>query len=131
MWVPAGVIFIVFGLALFAAWLGEAERRVRFGATDAASRVLLIVLLAVRRSGASACTSAAIKEAETMTGGNVTRGMTAIGNYGCGACHDHPRIETANATVGPPLTQIAVRQYLGGHLTNTPTTWSSGSSIRS
>ena len=47
MWVPAGVIFIVFGLALLAAWLGEAERRVRFGATDAAARrLLLIVLLA-------------------------------------------------------------------------------------
>ena len=38
MWIPAGIIFIVLGLALFAAWMGEAERRVRFGATDAASR---------------------------------------------------------------------------------------------
>ncbi|HKI04354.1 MAG TPA: cytochrome c oxidase assembly protein [Thermoanaerobaculia bacterium] len=28
MWVPAGIVFIVLGLALFAAWLGEAERRV-------------------------------------------------------------------------------------------------------
>jgi putative membrane protein len=27
MWIPAGVIFIVAGLALFAAWLGESERR--------------------------------------------------------------------------------------------------------
>lgn len=27
MWIPAGVIFTVIGLALFAAWLGEAERR--------------------------------------------------------------------------------------------------------
>jgi putative membrane protein len=38
MWVPAGVIFIVLGLALFAAWMGEAERRVRLGATDTAAR---------------------------------------------------------------------------------------------
>ena len=30
MWVPAGVLFIVLGLGLFAAWLGEAERRVAF-----------------------------------------------------------------------------------------------------
>lgn len=29
MWVPAGVVFLVLGLALFAAWLGEAERRGR------------------------------------------------------------------------------------------------------
>ena len=28
MWVPFGTIFVVIGLALFAAWLGEAERRV-------------------------------------------------------------------------------------------------------
>jgi putative membrane protein len=29
MWVPAGVILLILGLALFTAWLGEAERRVR------------------------------------------------------------------------------------------------------
>ena len=31
MWVPSGVIFIVFGLAMLAAWLGESERRARLG----------------------------------------------------------------------------------------------------
>ena len=30
MWVPSAVIFVVLGLALFAAWLGEAERRVGY-----------------------------------------------------------------------------------------------------
>jgi len=29
MWVPAGVIFVVLGIALFVGWLAEAERRVR------------------------------------------------------------------------------------------------------
>jgi putative membrane protein len=33
MWVPSGVIFIVIGLALVAAWLGESERRVQLGST--------------------------------------------------------------------------------------------------
>ena len=33
MWVPSGVIFIVVGLALTAAWLGESERRVGLGST--------------------------------------------------------------------------------------------------
>ncbi len=28
MWIPFGVVFVLVGLALFAAWLGEAERRV-------------------------------------------------------------------------------------------------------
>jgi len=31
MWIPAGVILTVLGLALLAAWLGEAERRTRVG----------------------------------------------------------------------------------------------------
>jgi putative membrane protein len=35
MWVPSGVIFIVIGLALVAAWLGESERRVLLGSTSA------------------------------------------------------------------------------------------------
>lgn len=34
MWVPSGVIFIVIGIALFAAWLGEAERRARLGVVE-------------------------------------------------------------------------------------------------
>jgi putative membrane protein len=34
MWVPSGVIFIVIGLALLAAWLGESERRARLGAAQ-------------------------------------------------------------------------------------------------
>jgi cytochrome c oxidase assembly factor CtaG/cytochrome c2 len=119
MWIPAGVIFIVFGLALLAAWLGEAERRVRFGAADAASRTLLLVVLGCGLA-ASACESSAVREAEALTGGSITRGQTAIGKYGCAACHTIPGIPNATATVGPPLDRIAVRQYLGGHLTNTP-----------
>jgi putative membrane protein len=37
MWVPSGVIFIVLGLALFAAWLGESERRAALGTVHTAS----------------------------------------------------------------------------------------------
>jgi cytochrome c2 len=119
MWIPAGVVFIVLGLALFAAWMGEAERRVRFGATDVASRTLLLVFLLAAFS-AAACGSKVEKEAAAMTGGDVHRGKEAIAKYGCGACHTIPGIDNAAANVGPPLTKIAVRQYLGGHLVNTP-----------
>ncbi len=38
MWVPTGVIFIVLGLALFAAWLGESERRVAHTRSEALAR---------------------------------------------------------------------------------------------
>lgn len=34
MWIPAGVIFGVVGLALFAAWLSESERRVQLSQTE-------------------------------------------------------------------------------------------------
>jgi putative membrane protein len=120
MWIPAGVIFIVFGLALLAAWLGEAERRVRFGATDAASRLLPLLVLAFAVAASACASSSSVREAESVTGGSVARGKPAIGKYGCAACHTIPGVEGATATVGPPLTRVAVRQYLGGHLTNSP-----------
>jgi putative membrane protein len=43
MWVPAGLVLTTLGIALFAAWLGEAERRARTGtaAIDRAARVLV------------------------------------------------------------------------------------------
>jgi cytochrome c oxidase assembly factor CtaG len=31
MWVPSGLVFIIFGLALFAAWLGQSDKRVDLG----------------------------------------------------------------------------------------------------
>jgi putative membrane protein len=40
MWIPAGVLFIVLGLGLFAAWLGEAERRVAHTRSEALLRTL-------------------------------------------------------------------------------------------
>ena len=34
MWVPSSVVFIVIGLALFARWLSEADRRLKLGALE-------------------------------------------------------------------------------------------------
>jgi cytochrome c oxidase assembly factor CtaG/cytochrome c2 len=119
MWIPAGVVFIVLALALFAAWMGEAERRARLSAIDVASRSMLLLFAAAL--WISACGSRKIEqEAAAMTGGDVHRGTNAIAKYGCGSCHTIPGIDNAAATVGPPLTRIAVRHYLGGHLVNTP-----------
>jgi putative membrane protein len=62
MWVPSGVIFIVIGLALVAAWLGESERRVRLGSTAAVqpSRTASAARAASRRnrSAMGYCSSA-------------------------------------------------------------------------
>jgi cytochrome c len=82
-------------------------------------RLLLLVSLApVLYLGG--CSGSEIHEAESLTGGSVIRGTAAIDRYGCAACHTIPGIPGANATVGPPLTSVAVRQYLAGHVTNTP-----------
>jgi putative membrane protein len=35
MWVPSGVVFIIIGLALFAKWLSESDRRVKLGSLEA------------------------------------------------------------------------------------------------
>jgi putative membrane protein len=35
MWVPAGAVFLIVGLALFAAWIGESERRMQYTRTQA------------------------------------------------------------------------------------------------
>ena len=41
MWVPSGVVFIAFGLALFAAWLGESDKRVALGRLSPAVKMPL------------------------------------------------------------------------------------------
>jgi cytochrome c len=61
------------------------------------------------------------KEAMTLTGGDPDRGVSAIGRYGCGSCHDIPGIRTARGKVGPPLAGVASRAYLAGELSNSPT----------
>jgi cytochrome c2 len=58
--------------------------------------------------------------AAAMTGGEPSRGKIAISRYGCSACHTIPGVRDANALVGPPLSQIASRSYIGGVLPNTP-----------
>jgi cytochrome c2 len=58
--------------------------------------------------------------ARQITGGDPDKGRHAIVNYGCDTCHSIPGVMTATATVGPPLSQIALRSYLAGRIDNTP-----------
>jgi putative membrane protein len=111
MWVPAGLVYIATGLALFARWLRESEQMAR-----AAHIALLVAALML-----GACTSSsAIRSAESAIGGNPIDGAAAIGRYGCGSCHTIRGISGANALVGPPLTGFSSRSYVAGVLPNTP-----------
>jgi putative membrane protein len=112
MWVPAGLILTIVGIGLFAAWLGEAERRSR--------RLVSVLAAAALAAASSACGNNYERVAREMTGGEPTRGPDAIRKYGCDTCHVIPGVLTADATVGPPLTQIAQRAYLAGRIDNTP-----------
>jgi mono/diheme cytochrome c family protein len=50
--------------------------------------------------------------------GNPTAGRELIQTYGCSSCHTVPGL--GEATVGPPLTRFAERQYIAGSLVNVP-----------
>jgi cytochrome c len=52
--------------------------------------------------------------------GSPAAGRAAIGHYACGACHSIAGVRQADGQVGPPLTGVAGRRYLGGRLVNTP-----------
>ena len=72
----------------------------------------------------SACGSGpdkkAMEEAAALTRGDPHAGREQIRRYGCNACHTIPGIPEADSLVGPELTRIASRTYVGGVLTNTP-----------
>jgi putative membrane protein len=114
MWIPAGLVMTLLGLGLFAAWLGESERRARV------SRHVAPLLLVAVALGSVGCDRSADQIASQLTGGDPAKGKHAIVNYGCDTCHSIPGVLTATATVGPPLSQVALRSYLAGRIDNTP-----------
>ena len=56
----------------------------------------------------------------TLRAGDPSRGKDAMQQYACTTCHLIPGMVGANAHVGPPLTGIGDRKYLGGLLPNSP-----------
>jgi cytochrome c len=77
------------------------------------SSLLLVAML-------SACDRSADTVARQLTSGDPDKGKLAIVKYGCDTCHNIPGVLTATATVGPPLSQVALRSYLAGRIDNTP-----------
>jgi cytochrome c1 len=81
-------------------------------------------LLALAGGGAgaywSAQANAARAKAASLTGGDPARGPELMLRYGCGGCHTVAGVPGAAGQVGPPLTDVGGRVYVGGVLTNTP-----------
>jgi putative membrane protein len=139
MWVPAGAMYLLAGLGLFASWLRESEARKSQGEfhtgpqqpaevepmrdTQRMSRAvarLLIGGLMVILVGVSSCGQDVAREAAELTGGDPGRGLIAMRQYGCPSCHTIPGVPGAYGLVGPPLGGIASRMYIAGMLPNTP-----------
>jgi cytochrome c len=51
-------------------------------------------------------------------GGNPSRGVAALGRFGCGSCHTIPGVRGADGKVGPPLEDWSERGYIAGELPN-------------
>ena len=63
---------------------------------------------------------AACAEKPAALGGDPEQGKLLLRQYGCGTCHEIPKVATADGKVGPPLTRLAKRVYLAGSIPNTP-----------
>jgi putative membrane protein len=113
MWVPAGMVYVIGGLALLAICIRQSDARVPVRALAAAFAI-------IAAAGATWSCENARANAAAETGGNPQQGRFKIAYYGCGSCHEIPGVAGADGLVGPPLTRVARRVYLGGVITNTP-----------
>lgn len=69
---------------------------------------------------AGACIRGEEGPERSVAGGDPKRGEHLLRTFGCDGCHTIPGVPGADATVGPPLTDWAERQYIAGALRNTP-----------
>ena len=108
------VLFGVVG-GLFVAWLSGAGRgRLGTGLSrgrGSRSSLLLLLLSACSDSGNVVSRSDPDRHHEK-------RGAVLIVQYGCGSCHEIPRIRSAHGRVGPPLQRFGRRIYIAGMLRN-------------
>jgi cytochrome c len=63
---------------------------------------------------------AAKRDATAISGGDPDRGAVSLRRYGCGSCHTIPGISGAHGLVGPSLSKVGERLYIGGGLPNQP-----------
>jgi cytochrome c2 len=84
------------------------------------ARALRAAPLAIALTLAAAACDRADDHLPALAGGDADRGRTVIKKYGCNTCHTIAGVRGADGLVGPPLTGIAQRMYIGGVARNTP-----------
>src|SRR5205085_2630683 len=102
MWIPAGVVYIIAGLALLAGWLRESEARLlrheaavmRSLGTTPVKTVACIALICL----VAGCERQPDPSARAALG-DVQHGREKIAYYGCASCHTIPGIHGADALV--------------------------------
>jgi cytochrome c oxidase assembly factor CtaG/cytochrome c2 len=123
MWVPAGTVYLIAGLWMFAAWLRPARQIATAPKSVSYSTATVAGWMAVVAAGSlllSSCGAGAQKAAAEITGGSPRRGEAAIERYGCRTCHTIPGVPGADGEVGPNLAGIRSRAYVAGMLPNNP-----------
>ena len=131
MWIPSSVVYLVAVLFCFARWLETDDRAIRRQAIDRGvpsqepsyrcrprppNGLLAVVLLWL----VVGCGHGGRRSVQAVMGGDVGRGVQAIGTYGCGSCHVIPGADGATGTAGPPLQSFARRTLIAGDVANTP-----------
>jgi cytochrome c2 len=61
-----------------------------------------------------------VRIARAISGGNPDHAPELMRRYGCGGCHTIPSISGADGQVGPPLSDLIHRVYIGGVAINSP-----------
>lgn len=116
MWVPASLVYLATGLALFGAWLRNSAPAAPKSVLSHSALLSVIIGVITLWS----CQSSRDQKAAAITGGDPHAGKAAITRYGCGSCHTIPQVSGAHGQVGPALTGISARRYIADHLDNTP-----------
>jgi cytochrome c2 len=83
------------------------------------TRLAALLSAALLLGGAGGC-NRADTNLPGLAGGDAERGRVVIKKYGCNTCHTIAGVRGADGLVGPPLTGIADRMYIGGVARNTP-----------
>jgi cytochrome c2 len=85
-----------------------------------AAIVVVFVAAAVTSTMAWSSRQQNERVARAMTGGDPDHGPELMRRYGCSGCHTIPGLSGADGQVGPPLSGLRQRVYVGGVANNSP-----------